>query len=106
MLNHRIIYLRWSEASSSPNSSFRNWFGYNNEAGELEKMTSTGAPTSPLTALIDQSFYTVPSFNLECGAQLKSVPVAYKTWGSLNETKDNVMIICHAFTGSADVEDW
>ncbi|KAF8880904.1 Alpha/Beta hydrolase protein [Gymnopilus junonius] len=37
---------------------------------------------------------------------IQEVPIAYKTWGKLNATKDNVMIICHAFTGSADVEDW
>ncbi|KAK7047182.1 L-homoserine-O-acetyltransferase [Paramarasmius palmivorus] len=62
--------------------------------------------TSKLTSLIDQSYYVVPSFNLECGAELHDVSVAYKTWGSLNEAKDNAMIICHAFTGSADVVDW
>jgi homoserine O-acetyltransferase len=56
--------------------------------------------------VIDQEIFTVDSFTLECGTALKSVPVAYKTWGSLNATRDNVMIICHAFTGSADVEDW
>ena len=37
---------------------------------------------------------------------LRDVPVAYKTWGELNETRDNVMVICHAFTGSSAVEDW
>ena len=53
-----------------------------------------------------QSLHTVDSFTLESGAVLRQVPVAYKTWGILNEGRDNVMIICHAFTGSSDVEDW
>ncbi|KAJ7248257.1 Alpha/Beta hydrolase protein [Mycena haematopus] len=55
---------------------------------------------------IDQQVLVVPSFTLECGTELKEAPVAYKTWGRLNEARDNVMIICHALTGSADVEDW
>jgi hypothetical protein len=28
------------------------------------------------------------------------VPIRYRTWGSLNETKDNVLVICHALTGN------
>ncbi len=59
-----------------------------------------------MTSLIDQSLHSVDSFQLECGVVLRDVPIAYKTWGTLNETADNVMVICHAFTGSADVEDW
>ena len=59
-----------------------------------------------LSSLVGQSVFNVDSFQVECGAVLREVPVAYKTWGSLNETADNVMVICHAFTGSADVEDW
>jgi homoserine O-acetyltransferase len=55
---------------------------------------------------IDQNILVLPSFTLECGEILRDVPVAYKTWGKLNEQRDNVMIICHAFTGSADLEDW
>lgn len=59
-----------------------------------------------VAALIDQEIAIIPSFTLDCGRVLRDVPVAYKTWGHLNDTKDNVMIICHAFTGSADVQDW
>ncbi|KAF8988084.1 homoserine O-acetyltransferase [Cyathus striatus] len=62
--------------------------------------------SSLFSTLIDQSIYTVPAFTLECGIKLKQAPIAYKTWGKLNDKRDNVMIICHAFTGSADVEDW
>ncbi len=61
---------------------------------------------SRLNDIISQSYFIVPRFTLESGVELRDVPVAYKTWGHLNATKDNVMIICHAFTGSADVEDW
>ena len=60
--------------------------------------------SSPVT--LDQSFHIVPSFTLEGGQVLKNVPIAYKTWGKLNAAKDNVMVVCHALTGSADVQDW
>jgi homoserine O-acetyltransferase/O-succinyltransferase len=53
-----------------------------------------------------QETLILPSLELESGAVLEQAPIAYKTWGRLNERKDNVMVICHAFTGSADVEDW
>lgn len=53
-----------------------------------------------------QHIHRVTTFRLDSGRLLYDVPVAYKTWGTLNDKRDNVMIICHAFTGSADVEDW
>jgi homoserine O-acetyltransferase/O-succinyltransferase len=62
--------------------------------------------SSPFAAIIHQDIFIVPSFTLECEQVLRDAPVAYKTWGALNEKRDNVMVICHAFTGSADVEDW
>ncbi|TPX56455.1 homoserine O-acetyltransferase [Powellomyces hirtus] len=62
---------------------------------------------SDLQALIPgQRIFHVPSFTLESGHTLTNSPVAYKTWGTLNATGDNVMVICHALSGSADVEDW
>lgn len=60
----------------------------------------------PLYELIEQDIHVVSSFTLECGAVLRNAPVAYKTWGRLNAARDNVMVICHALTGSADVQDW
>lgn len=53
-----------------------------------------------------QTMVEIPSYVLECGETLSNFPVAYKTWGRLNESKDNVLVICHALTGSSDVQDW
>jgi len=61
---------------------------------------------NPFLPPIEQDYFTVDGFELESGIHLKEVTVAYKTWGELNGARDNVMIICHAFTGSANVEDW
>jgi hypothetical protein len=70
-------------------------------------MSSSSTALPDYGALINsQTIHTLPSFTLESGVVLEGCPIAYKTWGKLNERKDNVMVICHAFTGSADVEDW
>lgn len=64
-------------------------------------------PENPFSKLItDQSFIVVPSFTLESGVTLQNVPVAYTTRGKLSPAKDNVLVICHALSGSADVADW
>jgi len=54
----------------------------------------------------NQEIMIIPEFELECGYVLKNAPVAYKTLGKLNETRDNVIVICHALSGSSDFEDW
>jgi homoserine O-acetyltransferase len=45
-------------------------------------------------------------FDLESGGRLPSVTVAYRTWGRLNAAADNAVLVCHALTGSADVDRW
>lgn len=61
---------------------------------------------NPFAALIQQDFAVIPSFTFESGETLHNVPVAYKTWGKLNAEANNCLVLCHALTGSADVEDW
>ena len=53
-----------------------------------------------------QKIATVSSFTFESGAALQQVPVAYSTWGALNPNRDNVLVVCHALTGSSDAMDW
>ncbi|MDX1618747.1 MAG: alpha/beta fold hydrolase, partial [Balneolaceae bacterium] len=45
-------------------------------------------------------------FVTESGVQIPDPVVAYKTWGTLNEARDNVILICHALTGHAAADEW
>lgn len=50
---------------------------------------------SHLMGFLTESQYFFPRLDL-----------AYKTWGTLNESRDNVIVICHALTGHADAQEW
>jgi homoserine O-acetyltransferase len=45
-------------------------------------------------------------FRLESGKTLPELEVAYRTWGRLSPGRDNAVLVCHALTGSADVDLW
>jgi homoserine O-acetyltransferase/O-succinyltransferase len=45
-------------------------------------------------------------FKTELGDSFSSLEIAYNTWGSLNESHDNVIWVCHALTANSDVEAW
>lgn len=53
-----------------------------------------------------QKYAIVSAFTLDSGNVLGNVPVAYSTWGVLNEKHDNCLVLCHALTGSSNALDW
>ena len=57
---------------------------------------------SPRTRFLDLP----EGLELECGRRLAPVRLAYRTWGRLPPGGDNAVLVCHALTGSADVEAW
>jgi len=57
---------------------------------KIDKTTRTQEVFSAETPLV-----------MECGAELAPVSVAYETYGTLNPAGDNVVLVCHALTGSA-----
>ena len=70
-------------------------------------VTEEQLQTNPYVKLVPgQTIVEIPEYTLECGETLHNFPVAYKTWGKLNETADNALVICHALSGSSDVDDW
>lgn len=49
------------------------------------------------TYLLEESLY------LDSNTKLNNIQVAYETYGSLNDTKSNAILICHALSGSSHV---
>lgn len=45
-------------------------------------------------------------FELESGETLPNAQIRYMTYGTLNEARDNVLVICHALTGNASLHSW
>ncbi|MEZ4666020.1 MAG: homoserine O-acetyltransferase [Thermomicrobiales bacterium] len=47
-------------------------------------------------------WFTTGPVQLELGGILPSVTVAYRTWGTLNEHRDNAVLVLHALTGDSN----
>lgn len=57
--------------------------------------------------IVEKQFFTFAEGSekmvLENGAKLGPVTIAYETYGTLNEAKDNAILIAHAFSGDSHV---
>ncbi|HET8733794.1 MAG TPA: homoserine O-acetyltransferase [Anaeromyxobacteraceae bacterium] len=67
-------------------------------------------PLAPARAAFiapETRWYAPPGpFLLESGGKLEQLQVAFRTWGRLAPAGDNAVVVCHAFTGSADADRW
>ncbi len=57
-------------------------------------------------SVIGTLVHDLGDFELESGAVLPDTRIAYRSWGRLSATADNVVVVCHALTGSPDVDLW
>lgn len=53
-----------------------------------------------------QLYTTIDEFVLESGEIIFDATVAFIIKGRLDVLRSNVVVICHALSGSADFEDW
>ena len=53
-----------------------------------------------------QVYHHRAPITLESGEVLPELEIAYDTFGTLNEAKNNVIWVCHALTANSDVADW
>ncbi|MGH8223688.1 MAG: homoserine O-acetyltransferase MetX [Woeseiaceae bacterium] len=52
-------------------------------------------------------YHAVPGrFTLESGEPLDELVIAYRSWGDPANAAERAILICHALTGSADVDAW
>ena len=62
---------------------------------------STERPTRIGTSTVE-----LGDFELESGEVIPDCRIAYRSWGRLSPTGTNAVVVCHALTGSADVDLW
>ena len=52
--------------------------------------------------IVETKYYTIEEkIKFESGVEFGPITVAYETYGELNETKDNAILVIHALTGDA-----
>ena len=58
-------------------------------------------PAAAFDGLVKKEVFTMPTYTTVNGKTIKNVRVGYESYGTLNAAKDNVVLICHFFTGTS-----
>ncbi|TXG86245.1 MAG: homoserine O-acetyltransferase [Thermomicrobiales bacterium] len=66
----------------------------------MQLLPSGGAIHEPGNG--DLHWFTTGPVQLELGGALPGVTVAYRTWGALNQRRDNAVLVLHALTGDSN----
>ncbi len=51
--------------------------------------------------IVEKKVFSMPSYTTVGGQLIKNVRVGYESYGALNATRDNAILICHGFGGTS-----
>ncbi len=51
--------------------------------------------------VVNKEVFTLDSILLASGEELKNIEIGYETYGTLSKNKDNVILICHYYSGTS-----
>ncbi|MDO5630341.1 MAG: homoserine O-acetyltransferase [Paracoccus sp. (in: a-proteobacteria)] len=61
----------------------------------------TATPAFALDGLVEKQAFTLTDFQTRSGETIPEMRLGYETYGTLNETKDNAILIPHFFSGTS-----
>ncbi|MBP2232094.1 homoserine O-acetyltransferase [Azospirillum agricola] len=64
-------------------------------------LTSPLAPALALDGIVEKKTFEMPSYTTVGGGTIKNVRIGWESYGTLNEAKDNVILVTHFFSGSS-----
>jgi homoserine O-acetyltransferase len=70
----------------------------------LMGLAASGLSTTPVRAYdgpVEKKVFSTPSYTTVGGQTIKNVRIGYETYGTLNASRDNVILICHFFSGNS-----
>ena len=65
-------------------------------------LLALSAPVAAYDQLVEKQEFLLEDFVTEQGASIAEVRVGWEAYGELNEARDNVILICHFFSGTSN----